>query len=674
MAKNDVVLLDGIIDERLLEASSTDRGEVFEQFALEQLLKDYDLSSDEIESGWVDGENDGGIDGAFIFVNGHLLEDGADFVWPRSSAAVDIWLLTVKHHATFQQAPLDAMLATIQELLDLALEPDEFRGKYSPDILAFRALLLQSYRRLSIGRPTINFHFCYVSRGDTSIVGESVRARAQQIESTIAGLFSNCGVSFQFVGASELVETFRRLKRFALELPFVEHLATGKDSYVLLVRLRDYAQFVTEDNGQLRRYLFDSNVRDFLGVNQVNEEIEKSLADPSAPDFWWLNNGVTILATNATVPGKTIQLQDIQIVNGLQTTETVFRHFIAGSSESNDRSLLIKVIVSSDTQVRDRIIRATNNQSPVEVAALHATDRIQRDIEEILERHGWYYERRKNYYRNIGKPQARFVTPVYLASAVIALVFKNPARATRLKPKFMRTQIAYEAVFSEKIPIETWPALVEIYKRTDSWLSQSARERAGERFISKWRPLVALIAVATRLGTFAYPIECLQELAHTPLSDSDFAAVWEIITAVGESDGARQPRYSLIVQCCKSAAAKFGLLAVNVVGIRGLPTVPASVADAPPLPVEFVAMVDTVLPAQPWKIGVHNEVAEKLDCKPNRVSRAIQELIAAGKRSQQKNGIVYRADGQVVMVDPERVPYTVAELHASGHRMPEDFY
>ena len=50
------------------------------------------------------------------------------------------------------------------------------------------------------------------------------------------------------------------------------------------------------------------------------------------------------------------------------------------------RTLLIKVLVSTDVLVRDRIIRATNNQNAVELASLHATDKIQRDIEEILEK------------------------------------------------------------------------------------------------------------------------------------------------------------------------------------------------------------------------------------------------------------------------------------------------
>jgi hypothetical protein len=46
--------------------------EVFAYFGFEQVLKDYDLSREEIESGWVDSRDDGGIDGFYTLVNGHL--------------------------------------------------------------------------------------------------------------------------------------------------------------------------------------------------------------------------------------------------------------------------------------------------------------------------------------------------------------------------------------------------------------------------------------------------------------------------------------------------------------------------------------------------------------------------------------------------------------------------
>jgi len=86
MAKNDQLLLDGIIDDRVAsKLPSEKRDEAFEYLALEQILKEFDLSTDEILYGTIDGRRDGGIDGFFIFVNGHLLQDVESFIWPRSN-------------------------------------------------------------------------------------------------------------------------------------------------------------------------------------------------------------------------------------------------------------------------------------------------------------------------------------------------------------------------------------------------------------------------------------------------------------------------------------------------------------------------------------------------------------------------------------------------------------
>ena len=129
MAKNDVVLIDAIIDQRLAEGHpSSQRDEVFEFLALEQLLKDYDLSHDEIESGWVDGRDDGGIDGFFVFVNGYLVQDPLAFSWPKRSAEIEVWIMTCKHHETFLQAPLNSLVASTPELLDLSVDRSALHG------------------------------------------------------------------------------------------------------------------------------------------------------------------------------------------------------------------------------------------------------------------------------------------------------------------------------------------------------------------------------------------------------------------------------------------------------------------------------------------------------------------------------------------------------------------
>ena len=70
MAKNDLILIDSIIEERVsLKLPSEKKDEVFEFLVYEQVLKEYDLSVDDIKAGSVDGRNDGGIDAIYVLVN-----------------------------------------------------------------------------------------------------------------------------------------------------------------------------------------------------------------------------------------------------------------------------------------------------------------------------------------------------------------------------------------------------------------------------------------------------------------------------------------------------------------------------------------------------------------------------------------------------------------------------
>jgi hypothetical protein len=65
---------------------------------------------------------------------------------------------------------------------------------------------------------------------------------------------------------------------------------------------------------------------------EINKEISESLADPAAPEFWWLNNGVTVICSRASPTGKTFLLDDVQIVNGLPTSVTIHQ-YLADAAE-----------------------------------------------------------------------------------------------------------------------------------------------------------------------------------------------------------------------------------------------------------------------------------------------------------------------------------------------------
>lgn len=653
MAKNDLIVLDTILDQRCAEEGSTDRSEVFERFVLTQVLMNYDLNDEQIENGWTDGALDGGIDGFYTLVNGHLVTDPNGHVWPKSSAEIDVFIVSCKHHETFQQATLDAILASAQELFDLGKQSQTLRGKYSGEILLARECFVSAFKKLAITNPQIRIKTIYASRGDTRKLGATVVARGEQLVNLFLDLFSGVSATFEALGAAELVALHRRIKAFSLSLPFIEHLAS-QDGYIVLARLGDYARFVADENLELRRYLFDSNVRDYLNANSINIGIESTLADPDAPSFWWLNNGVTILATSAVATGKYLQVRDIQIVNGLQTTETLFRHFIRfHRNENEDKPILIKVIVSTDEQVRDKIIRATNSQSAVEVSALHATDPIQRDIESVLEAQDWFYERRTNYFKNAGRPAARIITTNFVAAASVALLLKNPEKAASYKAKHTREREAYVLVFSPHYPIQVWPVVVALMKAAETILTRMRPVRGIGRGAAtrKWRGVLAYVCAAARLGTYTFRPADLATIRIDTQTFEVLEKCYEVMLPVLQE----APRLSAgaFTAACDAVARFYGISGDCREGRRHL--VGGTAPKVINLTDEQLRLISEALPAQPWKPLVHVAVARELGVSAAMVQTAIRTLISQGVCHEQLDGVVYDRDGLVIARDEERI-------------------
>jgi hypothetical protein len=170
-------------------------------------------------------------------------------------------------------------------------------------------------------------------------------------------------------------------------------------------------------------------------------------------DFWWLNNGITIIATDFSQHGKTLYLDDLQIVNGLQTSFVIDKYFKSNESTeiNNQRSILIKVIISKDKETTDKIIAATNSQTHVTSALLRATDDIQRNLEQFFLDMGYYYDRRKNYYRRKNKPLNKIFDIQYTAQCVHAILNRDPATARSKPTSLIKEDSVYKSIFEQNL-------------------------------------------------------------------------------------------------------------------------------------------------------------------------------------------------------------------------------
>ena len=656
MAKNDVILIDNILQERMREGMpSSNSGEVFEFFSAEQILKDFDLTKDEILKGIVDGKDDGGIDSFYVFVNGTLLSDLDSFSWPRKNCEISLYIITSRHKDTFEQEVVNNECASVSELFDLGLDNSELKGAYNSDVLFKRRLFIDAYKKTATSLSRLSFYFFYVSRGDASIVGENIQSRATQITDTLKGLFSNCNSIYSFVGSTELLALYRKKPEYELELKHSGIISYSQECFIVLCNLKDFFSFISDESGKLKKYLFDSNVRDFLGLNSVNEDILESLKSENTVDFWWLNNGITILASHAVNVGNALKIQDVQIVNGLQTSQTIFEYFSATRLISDNRSVMIKIISQSDSEIRDRIIRSTNNQTAIESKSLFATDKIQRDIEDILKHSGLYYERRTNYYKNQEVDPSLIFDIMSLGAGYLGFIYRAPERAANFKQKILKDPMKYNLLFNHGNPLEIWPFIANLIRRIDRALSvvTTSIKANTEKLLKRSRYIVGVIVLGRTTGTFNYSIPQIINLRESDITDSIIEETSQFIVDryVKELMLTRMYMKTLI----KEAADVFGIVDIdsflkrkNVFILEKDYYIPRPRFRPVNVNEEEVRLVKESLPPQPWPKGVSVKIANDLGLELKIVHQAIRVLIDRCDVYAQRNGILYDTEGNVV--------------------------
>ena len=189
-----------------------------------------------------------------------------------------------------------------------------------------------------------------------------------------------------------------------------------------------------------------------------------------------------------------------------------YNYFKTYNLDNDQRKVLIRIIVPSDDSSRDRIIKATNSQTVVQQASLRATDKIHRDIEEYLRPKGLFYDRRKNYYKNEGKPRNKIIGISHLAQAVMAIVLQQPNTARARPSSLLKKDEDYAMVFNSSYPIQLYYVCAEATRRVEQHLKDPAaglevKDRNNLRFY------VAMHAVNAVSGTLRAEIIAEMDMA-----------------------------------------------------------------------------------------------------------------------------------------------------------------
>ncbi len=470
---NNQIILETLIEQNRVELyPEYTINEYFHLFVTEQVLKDQELSYDEIEEGIVDNGGDGGIDSIYTFVNQQLIQRDTELIDGKRNSIIDVYILQSKNVNSFGETPIEKCNSSAIDLFDLNKPIDDLRTVYNSELLVNIDVFRKQYLHLASKFPVLRFHYFYVTKG--AEIHPNVERKVQILVDSIKKHFDKAEVNFKFITAKKLIDLSRKEQLQSKDIVLNDNpISTQDGGYIAIVPIKQYYDFITDENEELIRYFFDANIRDYQVNVDVNKEIRKTLLnqDPKE-DFWWLNNGITITAIDATFASKKLHIQDPQIVNGLQTSFEIHKYFSSNKIENEERNVLLRVIKVQDEKSRLNVIKATNSQTNIPPASLRATDPIHRDIEDFLLSKGYFYDRRKNYHKNQGKPINKIIGIPYLAQIITGIYNQKPDYARARPSTLIKNNVDYKNIFDNSLSLEMYYKGIIIQKKAEVILKE----------------------------------------------------------------------------------------------------------------------------------------------------------------------------------------------------------
>ncbi len=363
----------------------------------------------------VDSGSTFGIDGIAIIVNNNLLLNKEDIDIYKKSRNLDIKIIFTqsKTSAVYDGGSLYKFIGAVQNFFSANPEIE-----LTEDIKFFKklydTLFEHEYARfIPKDSPKCYLYFATTGKeaSDSTVLGI-----AKQGEKTISDSIQELKeVKINLVGADYVIDTYNDIEnRYDVIINFknnltLDRISNVEQSYIGYLNYGEFFKLITDQDKEIRRNLFYENVRDFQGSdNRVNQEISETLTVGELRDkFILLNNGITVVANYLKPLGSNdYEIRDYQIVNGCQTSTILFNHKAVLEEEDNFW-IPVKFIHTIDNEVINRIIRATNRQTPVPDEAFVALEKFHKRLQEFYVamskdcKETLYYERRSKEYLNV---------------------------------------------------------------------------------------------------------------------------------------------------------------------------------------------------------------------------------------------------------------------------------
>lgn len=380
----------------------------------------------------VGGGYDLWLDGIAIRINGKIITSETDIqeiLKVNKKVGIDFIFVQTKMKSKFEIADLTTLLKGVE-----CFFTDE-NFKINDDIKNYQQL--KNYcHSVNVSKqwdrhPNVYIYYATTGQKPNDEIFDNI------IESGKKGLrdkelyFNE--IEVQMIGGKDLINISRELENnYSIDLEakdiiplIVEGNENVKKSYIFTCSAKEFLKILTKEDGNLRRSLFNDNVRDYLGNRgAVNSEIEDTIK--KNPEMFLLcNNGVTIVSSDfVQIKDKQIRIINPQIVNGCQTSNSIFN--LREENNIEKVQLSVRVICTDDLNISNEIVRGTNKQNQVLDEAFECTRPFHKELEKYFsfrnDKQKIFYERRNKQYSTdatINKIQIanlRTITQSYVAT------------------------------------------------------------------------------------------------------------------------------------------------------------------------------------------------------------------------------------------------------------------
>jgi len=347
-----------------------------------------------------------GIDGICLSIDGNIvtnISEVEDLKSTRRNFDVTLYFFQAKTSAKFEDAEIANFCDTVVDFLS-----EEPKYSLTSEAQELHKIYLQILNLLSFIKSfSCKLFYCTTGiwNNDTSCATTISIKKTKLKEIKI---FKN--------DISDIVEINpidnERLRRYYdkanqplnVEFEFLrkvslQGITNVSEAYLGILPFPELKKIIIDNETGNIKPLFYDNVRDFLGPDEgVNENIDKTLKQKEFALFQLLNNGITIIAEENRGRGDKFILINSQVANGCQTSNILFLNKDLGGID--ELFVPVKLIITENPDIRDRIIVSTNSQASIGEEQLLALTSFQKSLEKFFENmgDGLYYERRKSQY------------------------------------------------------------------------------------------------------------------------------------------------------------------------------------------------------------------------------------------------------------------------------------